>query len=309
MLEAILKLPLESEIFIDGMTLIAVVDSLPQGQEIELEADSNVLNYSAGSARGRLALLAIDGMRSVPRVREEGWEPGTSFIRALELGAMSCDSEALATIGMYGIAIDRRKKVGIVRSTDNITISSCEFDSSKFKSGPELMVIVPDAANLLSTVMAPQGKMVITGNGIHYQDACLRCFVGPTDDLRMDLAAIRDPLPAPKTLVSVPRERVMAFAKRAAALAENKRGVVVQLSTSEGRLVLGFEEGSAQAEEFYLIDEVKVPDLEPIKLDGQKLARALQHVTEVALDYMSEKDMLMFRAKEPPFEYLIMGKR
>lgn len=308
MLEASADLGLRETIYVDAATLIAVAESLPSDKEIKLQADEGVLNWKCGHSRGKLALAGIDSMRDMPRMQEDAeWTPKSGFIAALNLGRLSCSSDSLASAGMYGVVVDSRGKNPIIISSDNTTVSSCEFVSKGF-AAPDLVTLNPLAVALMGEVIKQDvGKMTFADEGVHYVDDGIRCYVSQVSPLKYDLAEVRKKFRKPEMLVPLPRERVMAFTKRAAAMAESRRHVYVSLGANKGRLTMTFTEGVAQSDEWYLIDEVKVPEMTPIKLDAMKLARALQHVDMVALDFIEREQAVLLRSDNPKFEYLMSG--
>lgn len=297
-------LGLKDEIFVDANTFIAVVDSLPNDQEVKFSASEGALAWKCGAARGKLALVDINEMQK-PRAPKDGdeFKIKESFIRALGLGALSCDSNSLHSVGMYGVVIDNRKRVGIL-SSDNTTVSHARFDSRGF-AGPEQFTIVPDAVELLTEVLQVDGQMTLSKDYAYYQDEFHQCQVGRVADLKYDLQEVRAKFAKPEIVVPLPRERVIAFTKRASALASNRRETYIFLGAEKGKLTMAFAEGAAQSDEYYLVDELEVPEMEPVKLDASKFAKALEHSSEVALDFITENVVVLRGAA---FEYIISGR-
>jgi hypothetical protein len=109
------------------------------------------------------------------------------------------------------------------------------------------------------------------------------------------------------TVAPIPPDRIKAFIKRAGALAESRKSTFVSLGAYDGHLSISFAEGTTSSDEYYLVDEHKVPDMAEVKLDANKLARALERVDELVMDYMGDH-VLVLRNNDTGFCYIISGR-
>lgn len=303
----------EKTIFVEAASFIAVINSLPGDKEVEFNLESDgVLTWECGAAKGKLALLVI---KEMPRIeplnetaKEGGWKPTAEFVQALKLGMLSCGNESLASIGMYGIVIDTQEDI-CVYSSDNITVS-CAFVSDAAVQAPPIMTFSPDAIRLLTTILAPDEEsafIVFSEQGIYYEDGYIRASVKQLAPIKADITSILAAYSGGETTADLPVERIQAFIKRINALAESKKSTYITLQASSGKLSMSFSDGLAATEEYYLVDNLEVPDLPPIKLDALKLGRALAHTTSIILDHIDRK-VLVLQGDDPVFQYIISGQ-
>jgi hypothetical protein len=311
-LDAAVDLPLEREICVDTRIFLAVVDSLPSNSDLTLEANENVLAWKCGSASGRLALAAIDIPKVPwPRTGNAAFTPTDAFKQALELGALSCADQTTDSSGLRGVVIDNRGDLTIA-SSDATTLSVASLDLG-FKDWPDLVTMPPDGMRLLASVItADEGDLAFQAAGkagdpahMYYSDTKLRCAIPQAKALTRDLAKTVKEYSGEKVTAELPRERVRAFIKRIAALAESRYDAYVELGAKKGRLTLGFMEGVVTTDEYYLVESLKkIPDLEPVRLNAIKLGRALEHVDRVVLDYIDKRAVVL---RGDGFGYIIAG--
>jgi len=301
----------DGPLYVDATTFIAVVDSLPADKPLVLNAENaNVLAWEAGAAKGRLALNKIPEMPRIGEMRpaNEAWHPTQKFIETLRLGALSCGSESLASIGMYGVVIDSTGDV-CVYSSDNVTIS-CAFMSDTTIQAPPIQTYSPEAIKLLAAVLNPKDKeaaIYFGADGIYYRDSYMRLALKQLAPMKADVNAILNEFSIGDTRAPLPVDRLQAFIKRINAMTENKKANSITMQASNGRLTMSFSDGLAASEEYYMVDELTVPDLPPIQLDATKVGRALAHVDSVVLDHI-ERKVLVFEGGDPLFQYIVSGK-
>jgi hypothetical protein len=306
-LEVNLKLGLTDTIYIDAVTFLAVIDSLPQEEEFVLLHDQGVLNWTCGSAKGKLALVAIEDMPKISRVpRRPAWAPPALLGPALERGALSCGSNTLASVGLHGIVLDNRLGLTIL-SSDNTTLAACKLPGGPIPNAPDIMTIAPDAAALLAQVLGAEGRLECDETSLFYYDGGCKLLLKQVAPLKHDLAAVLKNFSESKIVAPIPEDRISFFLKRAAALSESRKHSYVTLHAMAGQLALSFTENAAASEEYYLVDGLDVGEGLRIVLDAAKLARALAHVSDVTLDYVG-RGCVIFRGKEPDFMYMIGGK-
>lgn len=296
-------------VYIDATTFLLVMDSLPDGKEVKLSVTDDVLHWECGSARGRLATMLIDDMPKFPKVPTDAgaWTPTKDFVTALRLGALSADSNALLSIGMYGVVIDNRGPL-VIMSSDNVTISACTVGDVKLP-GPDIITLTPEPAALLADLIQTEsGTLEFTSDAVFYEDKYCRYFIKQVPPLRYDSLEQLNKFLAATMVAGIGSDAVHSFVKRAGALAENRRHTYIALEASDGQLALSFEEGVASADEFYLVKDLMVGTMPPIQLDAAKLARVLPHITEVVLDHITSRGALVMRGHSPEFSYLIGGR-
>lgn len=309
LLEQRLALGNTEEFCVDAATFLAVVDSLPGSGEVELTAVNNVVHWRCGQAKGKLAQVAVEAMPTIPeRRRRRGWKVPAEFARNLSLGALSCHTPALSAVGMYGVVIRQRPDGCDICASDDTTVSASQWQH-EIAGAPATMTFIPDAIDLLAQVIDRDGQGVIEceDDGLWYRDDNRRCLIRQVPPLSKDIGEVRDKYRAEAVPVELPKEPVRAFIRRATALAESKRHTYVDFGVVEGRLMLAFEEGTAQAEEYYLVDDPNLPDLEPVKLNALRVARALGHASYIALDY-AKQGVVVLRHDDPDFTYLVAAR-
>lgn len=316
-LQASIGLGLPEPIVVDAASFIAVIKSLSSHEEVALEIKAGALHWECGMATGRLALaskeIIIPSITAIPneppyrldkRSRED-------FAEALDLGGLSCGPVSMASAGIYGVVIDNRANLSIL-SSDSVTMAKCLL-SPTMDLFPEMIVISPEAADMLVAVLAKAAgdavvSLAIGSSAIFAQVEAYQLLIRPIPALKHDLRAITDNFPECEVLMAIPQERVIAFIKRAAALAENKQNAHVVLQAVSGAMSLSFLEGASASEEYYLVDGLDVPDLPPIVLDASRTARALAHSSHIGLDHI-ERGIIVLTGKAPPFSYYISGRR
>jgi len=207
---------------------------------------------------------------------------------------------------MYGIVIDNRGPL-VIHSSDNVTVSVCNLGDDLLPA-PEIMTLAPDPADLLNLLIMPdESTMEFTDDTIFYADKYCKAIIKCVPRLKYDALTTVKEYQSADTIAVIPPELIAGFIKRATALADNKRHTYIQLHASNGKLSLEFTEGLSSVDEFYLVENLVVPDLAPIHLDAGKLARAMQHVTEIVLDHV-ERGVVILQGKNPDFKYLIAAR-
>jgi hypothetical protein len=305
-LETRMEHGLKEAVFVDAATFLAIIDSLPGGKEVELSREEASLAWSCGAARGRIALLNIADMPRIPDSKPAGgWKPSGEFVKAMRLGGMSCDNQALLSMGLYGIVIDREN--GLVYSSDNVTISIADFDPKGMDDAtPPQMTFTPEVIDLLAgVIMAGKGEAWSDRGGLHYEDEFCSLFVKEVPPLKNSALEMFSRFMDDDIKAKLSPDAIAAFIKRAGAMAESRRQTSISLGAREGKLELIFNEGTAQSDELFLIEE-KVPDMQPVSLDGGKLARALGHITTAVLDHMARQVLVL---TGPGFTYLLGGRK
>jgi hypothetical protein len=315
-IELAIELPIANQsadpVYIDTGSFVAVLKSLP-AEDVSFDLAGGVLAWTCGNAKGKLATTAIKEYPVLGYVIEEvraPYEPTDEFYQALELGGLSCTNVALTSAGMYGIVLDNRDSLTVF-SSDNVTVSAAEAGAS-LTDAPEMLTFTPDAVALLRACIAygeDVPRLYFGAADIVLDSGPLRAVIKQVPPLKHDFRKLLGQYLSADTIAMIPPDRINSFIKRAGALAEAKQSMTVFLGASGGHLYLAFEEGIASSEEFYLVDDVQVPDIAPIQIDSARLARALSNVDYVVLDY-AERGVLIFGgAREISFSYLLAGRR
>jgi hypothetical protein len=310
-LDISVSLGLAETVVVDCNAFIAVCNSLAAQQEFVLSLEENTLVWECGSAKGRLPLMKVE----LPEVNTRrprfnvSISPTPDLIKAIDLGALSCDSAALGAIGMFGVVVETFKGGCIISSTDNVSISSC-FSPTELPMPiiGEVMTLPPEGMELLSSIMKPDGKLEIDGDGWYYRSTNVKCLVKYVQPLVANVSEMLNKYSEMNLTVPIPRGRIESFLKRVSALTESRRNALVGVSTSNGRLVLAFAEGLSTSDEYFLVDNLQgVPDIPEILLPALKTARALNHVTELVLNHM-ERGIIILYNPEVAFSYILSGR-
>ncbi len=307
--------PPDADVYVDAESFIAVIKSLPD-EEVKLSLTSGVIAWECSAAKGRLATAVVTDSPTLTRDTSGDipYEPTDAFYQALDLGAMACTNVALTSAGLHGVVIDNRHDLAVIAS-DNISVSAA-FCGATIAKAPDLMTFTPDALELLRCcIMYGNDVCQLTFNEkeCNVVTGPMRASIKQVPPLKHDLRAIVAAYSGADVISPIPRDRIAAFLKRAAAIAEAKRMAVVTLGGSDGRLTLSFEEGSASSEEYYLVEDVKIPDIAPLMIESARLARALAHIDHVVLDH-ADRSVLVLRNipasdDDVLFSYLLVGKK
>lgn len=296
---------------VDGAAFIAVVESLSSEQEFAVSRGDGTLDWKCGSAKGRLALVPeIDLPTYSRRLNPFACKPSADMRKALDLGSLSSGTNALATVGLFGVRIEVGEKMRVL-SSDNMTISLAEVTNAGDAplKGPDVATFSPEGIELLVSVLGRENSTLeLDDKAAHVVAGTTRVRVNQIDKLATDLHKIIANYDTADVTVKLPRERVAAFVKRAGALAEAKRHTAVWIGAEKGRLTLSFSEGTASSDEYYLVEGLDVPDLPAVQIDANKLARALSDSDDLVLDHI-ERSVLVLRGDKPAFQYLISGRK
>jgi hypothetical protein len=304
---------------VDASNFLAIIASLPEKKEIILTGGDRVLSWACGAAKGRLALMPEIKVASIeaPADKRRAWQPQPPFREALELGTLSAGSDSMASAGLHGVVIDNRNKLRVL-ACDGVTVSDAIVLDKPLKNWPPMVTISPDGAALLHFLLRDKKLSVSCDEkAIHASGTGFRALIKQVAPLKHDIASLLGSYQEAEIVVEIPSDRIAAFIKRVSAIAEIKKGVQVTVSASEGRMTLAFLEGAASADEYYLVDGLKVPDLPEVLIDASKMARALSHATEIVLDHAARSVIILRglgsdrnEADEVcAFSYLISGRK
>lgn len=309
-------------VVVDAGSFIAVVASLPEKKEVFLQVTEGALNWTCGEAKGKLALLPgikmpfIDRPMLSRKDQDKRWAPPPSFRTALDLGSISAGNDSLNSSGMYGVVIDNRADLAVM-ACDGTTISHATVMEGSLKHCPLSVVISPEAVTLLRRLLQDShGRIEFDEKSIFYASTAtgVRCVIKQLPPLKHDIVTMLAKYASIDIVAPIPSDRITSFIRRVGALADNRRLAHVSLGASKGRITLSFSEGTASSDEYYLVDDLKIPDLPPVQLDAEKTARALAHVSDMILDHVERHVIVMMGSQtvdknEVLFSYLVSGRR
>lgn len=305
-LEAHLNIGVSDTVFVDAITFLSIVQSLPPQSDFVLTTSDGSLQWECGPARGKLALMnTVDTPEIAPSVRSRQRHRTTKALAtALERGSVSCDNTALGAIGIYGVVMHSNQGVPLICSTDNTTVSSCTTDMP-LAGLPETATFPPPGADLLAAVIDDTGTLEFDQQGMVYRSATIDCMVRQVPKLKTDIRDVLTQFGDDNITSAIPQERIRAFLMRAKALTENKSHARVLLGAINGSITLSFAEGTATSDEYILADELDgCPDIVPVALPVDKVARALSYIDSIVLDYI-ERGVIIFQGGA--FRYLVSG--
>lgn len=302
---------LTGPVFIETATFMGVLNSLPPGEELVLKQKGDTVNWKCGAASGKLASAALDVYDQIGRKpKKSAWPVQLELAEALDLGAISCDNNTLAAIGMYGIVIDNRGAGAAVYSCDNVTISACYGLKERITNAPELMTLAPEAASLLSATMkrGNKGKLEFFDGNVYYRSENTRLLITQSAALSKDISALLDNFKdGPKSkVIAIPPTRIASFVQRVNTIADNRKDAHVTLKVEEGRIALSFSTGIAASDEYYMAEGLGKAQVAPIALKADRLARALRYVQSIDIAHL-DKGVVLLRGESPTFRYMIAG--
>jgi septum formation topological specificity factor MinE len=293
--------------------ILTIANSLPEQAEMEFELQGNMLAWACGKAHGRLAVKPPFQMRGVPEIKlpNTSFESSQTLSALCELGAIACSNSALATVGLYGMVLQPDGADLWALSSDNDAIAAARMRLPPAAKIEAPSTIQPTEAPLLSFLAARKNaRVAFTEKAILFEDRDYRTSVNLVQPLKHDLlkTALRF-VGSTKSTHDINKERVQAFVKRAAMLAEARIKAEVVIHVEGEQLTLEFNEQLAQSQEVYPITEgFRVDEPMSVTVDAIKLAKALQNCDQMVFDYMTQH-MIVFRAKSSNFHYIISGKR
>lgn len=290
---------------VDGPAFLATIGSVPNA-EMELSVKDGSLVWRCGTAKGRLGLMPDVAL---PRLPLGGTPiPVTDrLIQGFRLGALSAaGARSIGSDGMRGVVLDNRGQP-MVYATDSATISVYIVADAPLAM-PELVTISEQGAELLANVMRPGGSLSATDTALVYQSDKAVAMAQQTRPMEYDLRTYIDQYDyAAGQVLTIPAERIAAFARLASILAAKAADSRVQLTASDGQLALSFEEGATQMDEYYLTDALKgFPISDPVELPADKLVKVLAHTNGIVVEHLHQNPTVIFC--NGPFRCLVSGQ-
>lgn len=321
-------LDLERPFAVNAAKLIGIVESLPESFSIlfEQDDDNETLLWSAGGAQGRIAVTDTKKLKPMPRLPSDLFPlhtPG-AFAQALDYGATCCHNSALSTIGLYGTVIVPDGKALRFLSSDEVMISAARVlptdpKEKALSHGLKAPItLAAEECDLLATLVGENGahrpRLSLTEEAVHFKCSDVHAAINLIEPLKHSLWGRAEPLMKGRRSVTLQKDAMMAFMKRANALAENKQKFTVTLAITDGQLVLGFDETLAQTEEYLQTEKgLKLPTIEPLRFKGPKFVKAFRYCDEILLDHIGDQ-IIVFRASHKEgaadtFHFFIAAQR
>lgn len=294
-METEIPLGIVGEVAVEGEAFLQILRSLPSA-DLELHTSDNTLQWKAGAAKGRLAL--VSSKVSIPTPPwPEGLvlhEIGANFVRGLDLGSVACGTTALMSLGLFGIHVVNANGSMIAYTSDNTTMSRARV-GDEVPGAASFMTLTPDALRLIS-VLAGRGKMSIQFDetSVWCQTPDTKLVIKQTTPIKVPLRDSIDNFLGEEVKVELNRDIISSFIRRVDALAEDRGKANVTISVEEGAVRLFFEESRASQEEYYLADGGVKVNVAPVVVDARRFGRVLANATHVVFDY-ADKGALVLR--------------
>jgi hypothetical protein len=318
------------EVWVDGDDFLKVIASLPD-KEFTAEIRDHALHWECledaheGRAqrvliRGHLALMT-EQLDVPPPVYDHDLSSdpvSEHFGAGLELGSLSCGPIAMRTLGLYGVQIKNVGDRAYAYASDDTTMSGCSLGGPLFTSdgAPGIITLSLNATALLAAVVKRDKTAYLAAD-----NASLYCLtenggvlatellLNQADSLRGDIGALLARFAGSQHALRLHRDAVAAFLRRAEALAEQQRDAVVEFSVVDGETRLAFNELTGSTEEYHVVPDSD-PDLNipPVRVDADRIAKALGHADRMVFDYAVSDKILILRG-DHDFAFAIFGRR
>lgn len=294
---------------VDGASFLAILNSLPEGQELKLTHREGALHWNCGKTKGKMACLALPVMPSVEYLipDEHTGSPPPDFIKALELGSLSADASSMASVGMAGVLIDSDRL--LITTTDDVTISVAFLDTATLLlDAPVHVALSPDVIPLLTNLLSETGYWEIDDYTIKYTDGTRDMIVSQVSSLSKtdNVLNLIDKCMKGQQYFPIPADTIRAFMKRAEVLTNDRPQLSVSITVDTDRVTLIFDEATARTEEYFDIENSHITTPLTLRLNARKFMRALRYSEEIVIDFISER-MLVLRSKPLDFMYIIGG--
>lgn len=303
------------ECFLDAVAFLGMIKSLPPGEDLEIKLKETSLDWKCGAAKGSIALITDtieypELSYNVSRRHSATVEKGAAFSTGLELGSLSCTNNTLSSVGMFGVVLAPLDEGMVICSSDNSTIAGATLPGA-YKLGNRV-TLPPHGARLIESLIDKNDRVMLQWEAtqVNVSAGDLYAEVKYLADLKHDIPAMLDRFSEEKYKAKIAPARISAFIKRAQALAESNQTAYVEIGAKEGSIYLSFSDERAATDEFYLVEDQKIPDIAGVKLDIAKLARALSHTDFIILDYVERHTMVLGNDTDDyGFRYFIGGRK
>lgn len=317
-IDAAISFGLDKTVAVDAQLLYGICQSLAPDALIDFQLNGSALNWttrkaesSTVTANGKLSIVTPDRQHTpLGRSIKDGVSiPATpALARVFELGGLSAQNGALASIGLWGVVVHPDEDDLWILSSDSLSISAACCPVNVALPETELTLLPAETA-LMATLIErgrdESGVLSISNKEMLYRDLTLKAVVTFVEPLKKSIWKMADEFMSAERVMPLEKDRVAAFVRRAAALAETRQNCLVKVLADGNHLTLQFQEALAQTEEYYLIPKFKVAEPCEVTLDARKLGRALSYCDEIILDHMHDRSIMMFRATDSSFWYML----
>jgi hypothetical protein len=311
---------LDREVYIKADDFLQILQSLPDQEFQIVSTTDNALRWQCGDrAKGHMTLLSgqAEGGINVPAPEYSDPVPDKQvrreFGEGLELGALACGSMAMRTVGLEGIQIRNNGDKAYAYSCDVFSLARCCLGDAI--QAPETITLKPDAASLLAAVVKRDGQAMLASNAraVYCMTPKVELLLNQTAPMQHDLPAALAKFDNANIKVPLFREIVTAFLKRVDALAADRQKATVDIAVIGGQTILSFTEIGGSAQDSYTVtgdtseSRALVPyDVPPVKLEAHRVAKALEHATDLVFDYAQQRSLILRGPKD--FVFGIVGR-
>jgi hypothetical protein len=297
---------IQKAVLLEAAALQAVVNSLPQSDDITFEEKENKVNWKCGSAKGSLNHVVSD--YNVPQINHDKfpWTPAEDFSNALLLASCACQAAAVS-LGLYGVAVEPIDGDLYLMSSNTITLAATKIVRGDFPD--RKITIRPPVPSIIATLLAscPNCTLDVCDDGIFIVGDWLMAQLPLGQPLEHNLKELADKYSEAKEVAGINTAAVKKFLTRARNLTEKQLNFTVSLKVEEGNLVLTHQGISSASEEWFLAEGLpKTTNYKPITLAADLLVIPLEFIQTVVLDYIKD-DQIVLKGDNPKFSYIIGG--
>jgi hypothetical protein len=149
-------------IAVEGSKLLAIINHSHAAEDVTFELKDHALHWKCGRSTGKLAIVDAFDIPEISypkRVPANACKTDKLLAEAIDLGALSCGSSGLASIGMYGVQFDGDGETLTISASDNATISTasvpCRLQCNQ--------TISPQGACLLADIIGAYDAQIWLG--------------------------------------------------------------------------------------------------------------------------------------------------
>jgi len=305
---------------IDAEMLPSLLRTLTPTSRLTLRLDGAFLNWQSDQSKGRFATQPMEDITPLPEAPDTGVECSKQLVETLQLGALSCQNPALATLGMAGMSVFVHDRRLWCASSDNITIALASLPWDAPSACPTPITIGARALTgqggrmgIVPLLASMPGRLQFGPQQIDFAGGPYRARIALMPPLSHDVWKAAAPFLTNHVIAPLNKERLAAFTRRTGTITESKVRWTVAVAISNNRITLKFAENLAEAEESYFVAMIGTAPEGEVRIDGRRigsatgLSKALQAVDELILDHVDKK-LLVFRASKGGFTYLISGR-
>jgi hypothetical protein len=296
---------------LDAESVMAVVASLPPSSNLILTREEGKINWKAGRAKGSWNLVASDNVIPVLNHDSFPWTPPETLATALLLASSACQAAAVS-VGLYGITIEPVGEDLKLTSSNSISLASTTVPKGNYPTGK--ITVRPPVPSILAMLMnVATCTLDVTNDGI-FVNGCnaegvswIKAQLPLGADLNYDLAALANQFAAITQVSPIDGDAVKKFLARARVMQDRNASFTVNLSVSEGNLILEHSGISASTEEVFLASGLdSTLTYQSTALAGDMLLIPLGAADRVVLDYLGARRLIL-RGNNPDFLFVVSG--